>query len=394
VRKSEPPNTWMSNNSNTKLKKFDIQLLLLLQEDPLANYSKLSLRLKRPVKTISKWVSTLEFSGVLRPVKAILNYKSLDLEIFDVLVSTHSLNEVKYLETLCDAHPFTIYRSRINGAINGLYIQFQAPNGSLKYFNELFAKLKKKLAIEIKIFHSDEQSSSSTFNLDYWDQSNLEWDYDWNEWHSRLNSHFEGRDGGNLSHKKEKYSPLQSDLTQLSSEDIFILAKLTQNAKIKQKTLIEKMEKENLNKISPQRLSEKIRWLKENFIYDYRLYLNLRVINLYTTLLFQVKCKESFSDNIQYLVESFPPPFPGHFRKNKEGFLWYLSLPPSHFSPVSSLLWHQSVDSFKVNFLDYGHSMTYHLFWKTFDESNHNWILNNDFMIDDPIKEADKVVKL
>ena len=119
----------------------DLQLLIALQEDPLQSYSDLSEKLEKSVKTVSRWVTRLESNNLYYPVRAILKYSLLGLEVIDIVVEVKDLINVEIIERFCTNHPYTAFRCRINGSINGLYMQFLAPNDSKRHYESIFYKV-------------------------------------------------------------------------------------------------------------------------------------------------------------------------------------------------------------------------------------------------------------
>ena len=359
-------------------------MLIALQEDPLQSYSNLSEKLGKSVKTISRWVTRLETNNLYYPVRAILNYALLGIEVIDIVVEVKDLVNVEIIERFCTNHPYTAFRCRINGSINGLYIQFLAPNDSKKHYDLIFSILKtKKIISDYKFFLNTEKTITTTFNLKYWDNSKFEWNFDWKNWISTINS----KQPVNVS--KNSISPFKKVLfEQLDIIDICILRLLNENAKMKHKDIEDRILVHLNIQESIQRISERIKFLKQYFVHNYRLNLNARILNIYSTLFIMAECDENFTNKIKSLLLSNPPPFPGYFKVTNDGFIWYISMTASDFSEVSTLLWNAEIKSYKVNFVDYKSSEQYAFWEQNFENESKTWKISKEYMVDLPLKTS------
>lgn len=361
----------------------DLQLLLTLQEDPLQTYSNIASNLGKSVKTISRWVSRLEASNLFQPIRAILDYPLLGLEVIDVIVEIKNLKNVKIMEKFCDSHPLTAFRTRINGAINGLYLMFLAPKNTRLYYQEIFDSLKNQSIITSSLIEIVEEKTVITkFNLNYWNNDTLEWSFNWDEWEKS----FEER-------KIEKIPKLRMPqfneklFNKLDYINIYLLRLLNINAKIKLKEIEHLLLNDLKVTESLQRISERVNFLKKNFIIEYRLNFNPRVLDIYNTLFIKVKCNEGFKTKIKGQILLNPPPFPGYFRTIPEGFIWYISMPATHFSKVSSILWREEVEKYEVSFIDYANSDQYQFWEEIWDRETKNWKNSKDFIVNDPLRK-------
>ncbi|MHA1984712.1 MAG: winged helix-turn-helix transcriptional regulator, partial [Candidatus Hodarchaeales archaeon] len=333
----------MSDDSN-EYSYNDLQLLLTLQEDPLQTYSKIASNLGKSVKTISRWVSRLENSKLFYPVRAIFYPQLLDFELYYLILTVPNLTNVKIIENFCNNHPYTVYRSRINGATNGLYLQFRSPSNTKQMYVDIVEILKEKNLISNGIvFSQSEPSINTKFNLNYWNNDNLQWNFDWKDWESSMNER-------NINKVPKIRTPTfnESLFKKLDLTDIFLLRLLDENAKMKLKDMEIRLKEEKISKDSVQRISERIQFLKTNFVKDYRIYLNSKVLDIYNTLLIKVVCKEGITSKIKSQILLDPPPFTGFFTVTADGFLWFLSMPATHFSKVSSIIWKEEVENYSV----------------------------------------------
>lgn len=360
----------------------DIQLLLTLQKEPLQSYSKIAEDLDKSVKTISRWVKRLEDNNLFSPVRALISYSKLNLEICEVVVEIKDLTSVKKVEKFCDAHPYTAYRSRINGAINGLHIEFIAPKGSKNYYKKILDELKnRELIFSFKIFDVIERAFSTKFNLTYWNNDRLTWIYNWESWHSKLNSN------DLPSIPQNKLPTFDKELfDKLDQVDICLIRLLNENAKMKLKDMEARIE-EHLNvKESVQRISERVKVIKEHFIHENRLSLNFKTLNIYNRLILDVRCNKTFTNKIRSLMHSNPPPFPSRLFSTTDGFIWYINIPTSDFSKFLSIFWNSEVEKYNVSFIDYTSVQQYAFWEQNYDPKIKDWKKSEEHIVDIPLK--------
>ena len=360
----------------------DLQLLLSLQEDPLQTYSKIASNMGKSVKTISRWITKLEQNKLFYPVRAIFNYSLLNLEVYDLILEIPNFQNVEKIESFVDNFPYSLYRVRLNGATNGLYIQFRSPTNTMNWYKEIADLLKKEDLIQHShLFSSNSPTINTRFNLNYWNNESLEWNFDWDEWEKSMNER-------NITKipkiRQSKYNEVQ--FKRLDKIDMFLLRLLNENAKMKLKDMENRLKNDQNVSESLQRLSERVQYLKKNYVIDYRLYLNRKVLDIYNTLLLDIECSENIISKLQGQILLNPPPFPGHFKSNQEKILWYMSMPATHFSKVSSLMWKQELKEYKVSFVDYSSVRTYYFWEEIYDQQNQSWKQDRDFVYNDPIK--------
>ena len=108
-------------------------------------------------------------------------------EIENLKNQTSKILNVEQLEKFLDDHPYTIYRSRINGAYNGMYVKFRSPRDTFEYYQEIMEILSSNNFISNgQVFFSNEQAINTNFNLNYWNKEQLVWDFDWKEWERNM----------------------------------------------------------------------------------------------------------------------------------------------------------------------------------------------------------------
>ena len=362
----------------------DLQLILALQEDPLQSYSTLAEKLDKSVKTISRWVSRLESNNLFNPVRARITWSLLNFDTLTVIATVNNYKNIQLLEKFCNDHPYTIYRGRLIGAVNGLFMQFLVPKGTKEYYDDIFSIFKDKNKIKnFTSFITKEKSISTKFNLNYWNNEKLKWNFDWKEWDSQIKSI---EITNNFNNELPKFDPKIFD--KLDVIDVCILRLLNENAKIKLKEIESGILKLINATESIQRISERVKYLKQHFIYDYRLNLNAKVLNIYNTLLIHVYCNESFTQKIKNQLNVNPPPYSGYFSVTDDGFIWYLRMPSTDLSDFSVMLWNSEVEKYDISLVDYSTSEQYAFWEQNYDTINKSWKNSKEHIVKNPLRNA------
>ncbi|MHA1880442.1 MAG: Lrp/AsnC family transcriptional regulator, partial [Candidatus Heimdallarchaeota archaeon] len=116
----------------------DMEILLNLQKNPLATLSQISQQINLSVSNTSARLKRLEQTKrIYQGVHADLNTSALELEIYDFFFSVQQKQHLIYLEEkFSRRHPYVLFRNRITGKENGLFLQFRAPQSTLELIIE------------------------------------------------------------------------------------------------------------------------------------------------------------------------------------------------------------------------------------------------------------------
>ncbi|NHJ87245.1 MAG: AsnC family transcriptional regulator [Asgard group archaeon] len=365
----------------------DMEILLYLQNDPLAKLSQIAEFIGMSVSNISARIERLEkeyklFHGVNIDLKNSL----LGLEIFDFFYEVKNTKALKTLEEkFCYYHPYIIYRARCNGFKNGLYLQFRAPNNGLNYIEELSGILVNKGIIDnfqlIKRKPNIEPIRISS-SLSSWNQEKGYWVFDWDNWQKQFQN---ASDNIPIITNQEK-----SILNELTELDIKLLAELTINARRKNVDIMKKigLKPEEGN---AQRVSRRIRFLKENIIKYYRINLQWTLFHLYQSIIIRGYCNDKLAYKIYNYINNnisnkeLRFPFRSNYFLTDDGFFWYIRAPPAHLSEFNNFIWNVC-PNYELYNIDYKYTEFYGLWDKTFDTEKVNWKISYDFMIDNIVK--------
>jgi hypothetical protein len=147
-----------------------------------------------------------------------------------------------------------------------------------------------------------------------------------------------------------------------------------------------------------QKISRKVRFLKENAISNYRLNLSWKIFDLFHSIIIHGKCDKSLARKIRNYLMSTDQietsrlftdakfPFPCFFKITEDGFLWYVRAPPTHINQLLDFVW-GNCSEYDLFLLSYKYSQVYSLWDKTFNEAKNNWKTSKDFMIDSVLSQ-------
>ena len=164
----------------------EMQVLIAIQEKPLATLDELAKLLPFSKSNIYKIRKNLEDPQVFNEsafrVVAIPDDNNLGLEIIDILITVNNLTQLKIIEKFCLIHPYTYYHGHIFGDINGIYLQFRIPTGTIDKIQRIFSIFKKqKIINEFIIFNFSEKSIITNVKVKSWDIENFSWQFNWDD---------------------------------------------------------------------------------------------------------------------------------------------------------------------------------------------------------------------
>ena len=165
-------------------------------------------------------------------------------------------------------------------------------------------------------------------------------------------------------------------LEELDLIDIEIMSILSLNSRIKNVDILSQLSSE----ISPQRLSDRLRYLKKYFIGNYRVYLNWDEIFNFQGYVFVCYCDEEVKKYFKVLLKYRPPPFETTFREFKGGFTLHVICPGKHMLDLINVL-DSKVEIFDIYILDYKSSKRYNLNSKSFDAEKKYWKFDAEYLL-------------
>ncbi|MFQ5977838.1 MAG: AsnC family transcriptional regulator [Candidatus Heimdallarchaeota archaeon] len=360
----------------------DLKLLIALQEQPTAPYTTLAQKMGLSPQTISHRLQRLRERGHGK-VKAAIDSDVLNLEYINVLLEVTSLNKIPKIEKLVEVHPYGLYRSRCFGSFNGAFLQFRIPKGSRKALLVMLDRLKAAGIIRKK---SEIPTIGRTIytrpQLAFWNPEDYEWEFSWLEWMNgevlESNPLF---DENNLTERPKKEVTL---LDKLDYIDMHLLRYLTIDARQKQRQITKAVNKDIHSQIPPQRINERLKYLMDHAVRDYRVFVKWNVLDIYSTVLLVCEATPSAVDYFRKRLIENPPPFDTAFYLTTNGFMWFVRCPSSHLSGLTEIL-AEKVSNLSLNVLDYRHTQLYWFWPGIYDKETKSWKVSESFMVDEPL---------
>jgi DNA-binding Lrp family transcriptional regulator len=357
-----------------------LKFLLALQENPVAPASFLAKQVDVTPPTARAWLDNLREERVYISVQANIWAQRIGLETDDFLLKVDSYDSLQKIEKFCEVHPYTSYRARVFGGNNqSIMVQFRQPDEARKYLLEALEKMKKSGIVthisEIPTLRTEYGSTFTRPRLDAWNPEKMTWEFDWDKWWKAL---------------PKSAKPMDESITekgdlQLDFLDAQILQHIHMNARRKNTEIIESM---GLDKSAPglqQKVSSRLKRLKDEVIESYRVFINWTHFDVYNTPLIIAKCDSRITDRLIKHLSSSNFPFGSTIRKTHEGFVWSARLPSGHLSELVAVVW-RIADSFDVLIIDFKHSQVYGLWAEAFDKTNNKWRSEKEFCLDTPLK--------
>ena len=310
-------------------------------------------------------------------VKAMLNLHNMGFDSVEVFLDTSNLKDVIRLEKMATNHPYTSYRSRCFGSHNGVYLQFRNPIGTRDSIEEVIKILKEEgVVVDYRMLAmGDEPTITSAMKLDGWNAESMSWTFDWVKW-------FEA-DYDTVKPAKPKSSS-GSVLEWMTKNDMHILQQLMIGAKRSNTDMIRAIDKNGVS-FTPQTFGRRLRLVDESCVDKYRVNFNPMAFDIITNLLISGKGKKKYLRELFSKMSTDPIPFESTMRVTESDLFWFVRMPPSHMSSLLSNL-HLNLENMDVTIIDYPNSFLYSIWPETFDEENHTWKQDHEFMVDQALK--------
>ena len=355
----------------------DLELLIILQEKPMANDSTLARLTGLSSPTVKRRIDRLYEVKAIERIQALIDYHKIDLQIVSAFlqISYENLNKVS---AVLNKYPYIYYQVRSFGNKNGIHATFRIPEKGIPILEEFLNKLiSYEMILSFKLINHDnipELRTKPRFIV--YNSKENKWDFDFLKWvdvpTERL---FRGiEEDVSTNHSQAP------GLEELDKVDIEILSILSLNSRIKNVEIIDHLS----SSISPQRLSDRLRYLKKYFIGNYRVYLNWDEIFNFQGYVFVCYCNEEINKYFKVLLKYRPPPFETTFREFDGGFTLHVICPGKHMLDLINVL-DSKVKLFDIYILDYKSSKRYNLNSSSFDPVKKYWRFDSDFLMNDSL---------
>ncbi len=369
-----------------------MELLIAIQENPLATLEWLAQRTRKSKPTIAKRLVILEGSrpqnvfmqdpeqGRIYTVSPLLNYHNLGFEYFGAVVETESLKQTQKLEKLIVKHPYILHRSRCYGASNGILFQFRSPEGTRAKILEFLEQIvEKNIIVGYRSLASDHTLPVYTFlnaGKDYWNSSTMTWNFNWDQWFVK--------DGTEIPKRKPKGAPGKS-LLWLTKKDIYLINEVLTSARRKNKEILTLLGAQGVE-FTPQTFSRRYAAIREECFTKYRTFIDPTIFDVHNTVVITGQASKNYLNKLSARLSTNPVPFESTMRTADKELFWYIRLPGSHLSKLITGM-SSDLDNLSVYLLDYRESARYLLEPAAFDEEEHKWIQDEEFMVSDVLKK-------
>ncbi len=386
------------------IKNKDLPLILALMEDPIAPDSTITKSLNKhlgvniAISTVNRRIKKLRKEKIVRGSIGIINHHKIGMKIYNfILIASRSpswYENIERLERMSDLHPYTSYRNRIYGAVNGLFIQFRLPEGncSMDLLLELFDKLiDKKIMLRYELFYVGAPICSYNIGLNYWDNEKQSWNYNIHDFYAVLED-----DHSDYYIKPVKFTEQDSILQKLTMFDIILIRELTRNNRRNQQQIREDVINSdngtnNIHKEyhryfdiipnSKQSFSRRINFLyNSNIFTGSRLDYDRQKFGIFNLVLFTGEYTIKNMGNLLFALSQNYLPFDASIYYNDKQFMIWINLPPVEILLISDLL-NNYFDNLKVHLLG-RNSFQYYLWHENFNVENHTWKVDRFHMID------------
>jgi len=170
----------------TKLTERDLEILTSLGRDPLVSIKALSQELGVTAITANKRLKHLFERGILLNVSAEISPPAIGLDTIIFFLEVPFKN-TRAIEKALDLHPYTRYRVRCLGALNGFYATFAVPSGAIPLIVEFVEKLQELGLVRrfrYRMFVGSWAASETDFS--FYSIKDDKWGYDWAKWEECL----------------------------------------------------------------------------------------------------------------------------------------------------------------------------------------------------------------
>jgi len=170
---------------STRISEKDLQLLSALGRSPLGSIKSLSVEMGLTAITTAKRLKQLYERGILINISAEVCPPAVGLESIIFFLDVPFRN-IKAVEKAMDLHPYTRYRVRCLGFLNGFYVIFAVPQSGIPLIVEFVERLQELRLVDrfrYRMFTGCWGVSETDFS--YYSIEDDKWEFDWGAWEKR-----------------------------------------------------------------------------------------------------------------------------------------------------------------------------------------------------------------
>ncbi|MEM1674685.1 MAG: AsnC family transcriptional regulator [Candidatus Bathyarchaeia archaeon] len=342
-----------------------LKILSALGKNPKASLRTLSKDVGLSQVSLKRRIERMLSDKLLYGVSARINPFTLGLKM--VLLFVEALPEkLALFEKVCDLHPYTHYRVRCFGPINGLFVIFYIPIDTTYLLIDLLEELLRHNVVERWILEMP-TSFPISCEADYsFYEPGVGWKFNWSEWAKSI----------------ECIEPLEPKveknvLNLLDKVDMRILRELSKNI-LRRRSEIAKAADVEL-----YHLDKRWKRLEDlGVIEGYRVLVGMHFLQLTSYVL--LKCKCSMRDSMRIASAIKMLPFQNTFFFTSDGFILYIMTTSPDYSLLTSIL-RKYCEKIEIYWCNYHSSLRYYFYDEAF--SNGLWRSDIDFMVNSIIRK-------
>jgi len=349
----------------TRITEKDLQLLSALGRNPLGSIKALSKEMGLTAITTAKRLKQLYERGILINISAEICPPAVGLEaiIFFLEVPFRNINAV---EEALDLHPYTRYRVRCLGFLNGIYVTFAVPQSAIPLIVEFIERLQELRLVDrfrYRMFTGCWSVLETDFS--YYNLEDDKWEFDWEAWEKPLDK------------PPSSFEKTTSILHRLDKRDMRILRQLTIDSRTKRNIFAERA------KVPSYYLSRRLPFYQEaHIITNYRVVIHRSASKLFATMALECDCSMSVTARFMNAVTRLP--FQSTLVPFEDGFFLQTSIPSIDLPSLGHIL-QIHCDDVKVYWSDYDSSMRYWFWHEPYQDGE--WISGRKYIVNDVIEE-------
>ncbi|MHA1864956.1 MAG: winged helix-turn-helix transcriptional regulator [Candidatus Heimdallarchaeaceae archaeon] len=375
----------------------DYEILLLLQNEPTISFNQIAKKLGITPPTAKKKVESLKKRNIYRGKAVLYKPESLNLTRYFFILYTPSLESLQYLEAALKYHPYIISRTRFYGSRLGVFAQFNYPKEKTELLFAFIDALKKEGFVSSYLYYESLGSRRTMqIDLERLSLSSFRWTFDWEKCYSKLLT----------INPSPLPSPSPSVLDKMKPVDFKILEILTRgkipkndggfDSEITQKKI------SNYLNIETTEIWRRYHFLQENVLSGYSSRFSREFFNInsekiiFMTFKDETKLTRCFT---LFTDEKEGPPFRYHIEayrdsKDRKQLILYVSLPQYHEAHlIYTLSKTASLRVYNVDTIGKS-SVSYSFYSEAFDFKKKKWKVEDQFVLDGPLKEIKEELEL
>jgi len=350
----------------------DCQVLGAVAENPVSSLEVIGKAANLSPSGVAKRIRSLVARGILftKFVEAQVSYPAVDLDLQVVFVES-SPSAWKLVEESCNMHPYTTYRVRCLGAVNGFFLNFAIPHGTTSTLIRFLDGLKEIEAVDnYSAKMPIAQPNYSENNTRDYNPSTREWNFDWKAWGAKIPEYSQRLD-----------EPQPSVLHDLDLADMKILRSLSIDAREEKKVICEKVGVRDYD------LSRRLEFYERNRVIRHHKVINERsILGLVSEVI--LRCRASLKVTEALAGAMATQPFQSTFYPMEEGFVLAMNIPSPSLTTLVTIM-QQYCESVETIWCDYTSSLRYY-----FDNEPSNyippssWNADRDYMLESVLQKV------